>query len=96
MADNPNIAGGSGLGFLDTVPSKTTSVTTGLGTSGKSVSTQHMCSNSESVSGLSGVGSTSLPDQGSMAPKGGRPSFQKLQPKYISTASLPFGTDYKK
>lgn len=97
MANNPNIAqGGGGLGFLDQVPTKSTvQVSKGLGTSGASVSTSYTCSNGFPVGSLPSVYSNSLPGQGSMAPKGNKPGFEKLQPKYISTNPGSMGTNYK-
>lgn len=94
---NPNIAqGGGGLGFLDQVPTKATvQVSKGLGTSGASVAAPYMCANTEAVRGLPSVYSTSLPGQGSLAPKGNKPGFEKLQPKSMSTNPGPMGTDYK-
>lgn len=96
MASNPNIAqGGGGLGFLDSVPTKATvQVSKGLGTSGVAVSTPYICSNACPVGSLPGVYSNSLPGQDSMAPKGNKPGFEKLQPKPLSTNPGPMGTDY--
>jgi hypothetical protein len=55
----------------------------------------YMCANSQTVGSLSSVSSTSLPGQGSLAPKGNKPGFEKLQPKSISTNPGSIGTDYK-
>jgi hypothetical protein len=97
MASNPNVAqGGGGLGFLDSVPTKATvQVSKGLGTSGVSVGTPYSCSNSDSVGSLPAVYSNSLPGQDSMAPKGNKPGFKKLQPKNMPTSPGSMGTNYK-
>lgn len=97
---NPNVAKGvSELSMTSPVPNKATvTVYTNVSlqnSGGKSVSTNYMCSNTEAVKGLSRVYASQAIDGRSMQPKGSTPSFEKLQPKAMSTNPGKMGTNYK-
>lgn len=101
---NPNVASGSSSTpqFLSTVGSKATVImgqTCPDHTTSQSVSTSYQRSNSEtagtSPTRVSGTGTSLIGQPSLSAVMSNIPSFEQLQPKNMSTAPGPIGTDYK-